>query len=154
LWIEVLTCLPATSEPRWRSAAPSVAWSVAAGALGLLAYSVPGAARWRAALWIAIAVLSHWILDVLVHRPEMPLAGVASPKLGFGLWDDIPVALAIESLIVIAGLALFLTGGGRTSCRRGRYARDGDRRAGDLVLHEGSRRQHHRAAVVETGARV
>jgi Sec-independent protein secretion pathway component TatC len=57
---------------------------------------------------IAAAVFSHWILDALVHRPEMPVAGSASAKVGLGLWDRMPIALLIEAAIVVFGLALFL----------------------------------------------
>ena len=85
----------------------SIAWSVLAGAA---AFVCAGNARMRAATIVAAAVLSHWLLDALVHSPEMPLADDASPRVGFGLWNAMPVALAVESAIAAAGLALFLQG--------------------------------------------
>jgi hypothetical protein len=59
---------------------------------------------------VALGVFSHWILDVIVHRPELPLAGAGSPLAGLGLWDRLPIALALETLLLLAGVALYLTG--------------------------------------------
>ena len=69
-------------------------------------------AKWRAAALIAAAVFSHWLLDALVHQPEMPLAGARSIKVGLALCQSMPAALAIESAIVVAGLWLFMPGSG------------------------------------------
>ena len=87
-------------------------WSAFAGCAAVVWYSDSGAARWRIAFLIAAAVFSHWILDVLVHRPELPLAGAASAKVGLGLWDSMPVALGAEAAFVAVGLGLFLPGSG------------------------------------------
>jgi membrane-bound metal-dependent hydrolase YbcI (DUF457 family) len=81
-------------------------WSAAAGMAGL-ASSRSFAIRWRAAVLLALAVFSHWILDVVVHRPELPLAGPASRAVGFGLWDNMPMALILEAAIVAIGVFLF-----------------------------------------------
>ena len=88
----------------------SLAWSGIAGAAGFFCYAHLHAARWRAATLIAAAVFSHWLLDGLVHRPEMPLTDASSVKLGLGLWQTMSVALAVESAIVIVGLLLFVRG--------------------------------------------
>jgi hypothetical protein len=85
------------------------------GLLTSLAWSALAALAWwysnrRAALLLAAAVFSHWVLDALVHRPELPLAGDDSPLVGLGLWDHMPVALLVESVIALAGLWLFLRG--------------------------------------------
>jgi membrane-bound metal-dependent hydrolase YbcI (DUF457 family) len=89
---------------------PSMLWSTLAGTAGLVWYSRLQAARWRAALLLAAAVFSHWLLDALVHQPEMPLAGASSPKVGLGLWHSMPIALVAEAFIVVAGLYLFVSG--------------------------------------------
>jgi len=65
-------------------------------------------AKWRVAACIALAVFSHWLLDALVHVPELPLTGEQSLKVGLGLWGRMPVALAVEALITVLGLGLFL----------------------------------------------
>lgn len=87
--------------------AAAVGWSVLAAALMRFAD-----ARGKAmpALLVAAAVFSHWLLDALVHRPELPLMGAASAKLGLALWDNMPVALAVEAAMVVLGLGLFLPG--------------------------------------------
>ena len=59
---------------------------------------------------MTLAVFSHWLLDVLVHGPEMPLTGEHSARIGLGLWHKLPVALIAEGGLTMAGLALFLRG--------------------------------------------
>jgi hypothetical protein len=63
--------------------------------------------RWgrRTAVVLALMSFSHWILDLIVHRMDMPwLPGNAGnlPRLGFGLWKW-PTAAAIVELILIVG---------------------------------------------------
>ncbi len=69
----------------------SIVWSAAAGAVAL----------------IGVAVLSHWLLDALVHRSELPLAGPGSHPVGLALWNRMPLALALEAALVIVGVYLF-----------------------------------------------
>lgn len=57
---------------------------------------------------VAAAVLSHFVLDWLVHVPEMTVLGAGSRALGLGLWNDMPLALAVESAVTLGGLAIFL----------------------------------------------
>jgi hypothetical protein len=90
--------------------AASLAWSAAAGALTWAATRTWAAERTRASIAVAAAVLSHWVLDALVHVPELPLLGGASPKIGLGLWDHPALALALEIVITLVGLVLFLSG--------------------------------------------
>ena len=85
-------------------------WSTMAGALALRWHSRLDAGRTRLAALVAAAVSSHWLLDALVHRPEMPIAGAASTRVGLGLWNQLPLALAAEGALVVLGLALFLRG--------------------------------------------
>jgi hypothetical protein len=56
--------------PYTHSLAAAVLWAAAAIAL---CKSLPGVGTWRTAAWIGLAVFSHWILDLLVHRPDLPL---------------------------------------------------------------------------------
>jgi hypothetical protein len=74
--------------------------------------------RLRAAVLVAAAVLSHWLLDAMVHAPELPLAGNNSMKLGLGLWNMMPVALVVEAAIAVAGLCLFIAGSGLPRTRK------------------------------------
>lgn len=87
-------------------------WSALAGAVASRLYSRLSGATWRVAILVAAAVFSHWLIDVLVHRPEMPLAGSASTVVGLALWNNMPIALLVEAAIVMVGMWLFLSGSG------------------------------------------
>jgi hypothetical protein len=70
---------------------------------------------------IAIGVVSHWVLDVITHRPDMPLSPWSSRLFGFGLWESVPATIIVESILFIAGIWIY------TRCttardRIGRYA--------------------------------
>jgi len=66
-----------------------------------------GAGR-RAQAVIFVLVLSHWILDAISHRPDMPLWPGRSPLVGLGLWNSIAATLVIEGLLFAAGIALYV----------------------------------------------
>lgn len=87
----------------------AIAWSLLAGMAIFLWYPKLGRAKLRAAVYVGIAVFLHWLLDALVHLPELPIAGGDSTKVGLGLWQIMPVALAAEALITLAGLWLYIT---------------------------------------------
>lgn len=55
----------------------------------------------------AAVVISHWFLDLLVHRPDLTLAG-SPPKLGFGLWNYPLIEMPLEALLVFGSFAWFL----------------------------------------------
>ena len=61
---------------------------------------------WRGALWLAALVLSHWVLDVVAHRPDMP-TWLGGPKLGMGLWNSLPASLAVEFALFGAGAWIY-----------------------------------------------
>ena len=65
-------------------------WSTVAA---LVAWRVWNA---RSALVVGVAVLSHWLLDLLVHAGDLTLAGNGTPHLGFGLWNHPTIEIAIE----------------------------------------------------------
>jgi hypothetical protein len=67
------------------------------------------ATRYRAgALIIGGAVISHWFLDAIVHRPDLPIAPGAAMKVGLGLWNSLGATLAVEGLVFGAGLLIYL----------------------------------------------
>ncbi len=96
--------------PYSHSLAASLGWSILAGALTWVATVGWVGGRGWATVVVAAAVFSHFPLDVLVHIPELPLLGEASPKVGLGLWNQMPVALMLEVLITAGGLLVFLRG--------------------------------------------
>jgi hypothetical protein len=56
---------------------------------------------------IGIAIFSHWVLDFLVHRPDLPLYDDAA-KVGLGIWNYPLIALLLESLLLFGGIFLYL----------------------------------------------
>jgi hypothetical protein len=62
----------------------------------------------RAAAVIAIAVLSHWFLDLVVHHPDLPLAPGTDIRLGFGLWQFTSIALVLELGLFALGAWMYL----------------------------------------------
>lgn len=64
--------------------------------------------RRRAFLVVAAVVVSHFLLDGLVHVAGLPLAGENSPKIGLALWNHMPLELTLETLMAVAGVALYL----------------------------------------------
>ena len=77
--------------------------------------------RWlgaAAAAWaVGAAVASHWLLDWLVHRPDLTLWG-APPKLGLALWNFPALALALELGLLIGSALVCLRGGAIAASRR------------------------------------
>lgn len=104
--------------PYSHSLAGAVVLSIAAAAVWVFANGRARLFAFAPAV-IAATVFSHWLLDFLVHRPELTLWGPASPNVGLGLWDHQPAALVTELAIAAGGLAVFLlrvkSGWGRRS---------------------------------------
>ena len=65
----------------------------------------------RIAALLAAGVLSHWVLDVISHRPDMPVLP-HGPYVGLGLWNSVPGTLAVEMTMFAIGLVLYVRGGG------------------------------------------
>jgi hypothetical protein len=57
-------------------------------------------------LLIALLVVSHWVLDFVTHRPDMPIYP-GGPKVGLGLWNSIPATIGVESLMFAAGVWIY-----------------------------------------------
>jgi hypothetical protein len=62
----------------------------------------------RAAVVIALLVLSHWVLDLVVHRPDLPLYPGTSPLLGFGLWNSVVITVILETTLFFTGLFFYM----------------------------------------------
>ncbi len=52
---------------------------------------------------VGLAVLSHWLLDLVVHRPDLTLAGESTAHVGLGLWNYPVLETSLEVGLVIAG---------------------------------------------------
>ncbi len=92
--------------PYSHGALASAGWTLAAAMLGWISAGPATPRRARLACAIAIAVASHFLLDLVVHVPDLPVAGGDSAKLGLGLWRTMPVALAIELALAAAALVV------------------------------------------------
>jgi hypothetical protein len=81
-----------------------IIWSLAS----LFVYRLlPNVEGMREALLIATAILSHWFLDLLVHRPDLPLYN-DTYKVGFGLWNYPKISFLLEAGLLLAGVILYL----------------------------------------------
>ena len=59
-----------------------------------------------AAIVLAVLVASHWILDYVSHRPDMPIYP-GGPRYGLGLWNSVPGTIAVEGILFIVGAWLY-----------------------------------------------
>lgn len=84
---------------------PLLLWSVIFASVVSLTQRVD---RRKVFLVVAAVALSHFLLDGIVHVAGLPLAGENSPKLGLGLWKHLPLELALETLMTVVGVVLYL----------------------------------------------
>ena len=90
-------------------------YPVSHGLVAVVGWAVlVGGAYWLArgnragAVIVGALVVSHWVLDLLVHRADLPLAGNSSPHVGLGLWNSVAATLMLEAGIFAAGVWLYL----------------------------------------------
>jgi len=86
----------------------SLGWSLAMFMIGWFVWRRIPQQRPACALALAAAVFSHFVLDWLVHIPELPVAGRDSMLLGFGLWQHLPLAWSVETALAAGGAWVFL----------------------------------------------
>jgi membrane-bound metal-dependent hydrolase YbcI (DUF457 family) len=72
----------------------------------------------RGAVWVGCAVASHWVMDWITHRPDLPL-WPGGPRVGLGLWNSVAATFFVEIVLFVAGLWLYL----RDTRPRGRRGR-------------------------------
>ena len=103
--------------PYTHSLVAALLWSLAA----YVAYRAIRAfgASHRAAPLVALAVFSHWVLDLVVHRPDLPLYDNAA-RVGLGLWNYPAPAFLLEIGALFCGMFLYLRSTTATT-RLGRY---------------------------------
>jgi len=101
--ITVMTPLDFVSYPYSHSLFALTLW----GALFALLYFLLQRTGRKAALVIALLVLSHWVLDVLTHRPDMPISLADGTRIGLGLWNFPLPAVLLETLLFALGVWLY-----------------------------------------------
>jgi hypothetical protein len=99
--VTVVTPLDFVSYPYSHSLIADLVWAALFGV-------VYGTLRkdWRGAMWLGALVLSHWVLDVIAHRPDMP-TWPGGPILGAGLWNSLPATLVVEFALFAVGIWIY-----------------------------------------------
>jgi hypothetical protein len=96
------TPLDFVSYPYSHSLVLLVVWGFALGYF----YTAVRRAPTRTALVLAALVVSHWALDFVTHRPDLPIYP-GSRRVGLGLWNSVGATLAIESAMFVVGVATY-----------------------------------------------
>jgi hypothetical protein len=92
-----------TSYPWSHSLAMAIVWGVLFAAVYGLVRKRP-----RDAAIVGALVVSHWLLDWVVHRPDLALFPGDHGRHGMGLWNSLEGSLAIELALFILGIVIFL----------------------------------------------
>jgi hypothetical protein len=100
--LTAVTALDFTNYPYSHSLVALGGWGFALG----VAYYVMRRGVVGAAL-LFFVVLSHWVLDVATHRPDMPLTIGGSARLGLGLWNSIAATVALEGVLFAVGVGVY-----------------------------------------------
>lgn len=61
----------------------------------------------RGALWVGLCVMSHWLLDALSHRPDLPLYPRGDILVGLGLWNSVFGTVLVEGTMFVAAVILY-----------------------------------------------
>jgi hypothetical protein len=95
-----VTPLDFISYPYTHSLLAAVLWAAAFGLIyrAITRYTTGG-------IVVAFGVLSHWVLDAVSHRPDMPL-WPGGPKVGLGLWYSVPATVVVEVALLALGVWL------------------------------------------------
>jgi membrane-bound metal-dependent hydrolase YbcI (DUF457 family) len=61
----------------------------------------------KSAIILGLCVMSHWLLDLLVHRPDLPISPISDLKVGFGLWYSLYATIIIETAFFLIGICMY-----------------------------------------------
>lgn len=62
----------------------------------------------REAVIVGLVVLSHWFLDLVMHRPDLLLVPGGGPSFGLGLWNSVAGTLVVETALFAVALSVYL----------------------------------------------
>jgi len=97
------TSLDFTDYPISHSLSAVLGWGILVGGLYWIIR------RYARGAWIVgAAVVSHWVLDLIVHRPDLPVFPAAGPRVGLGLWNSLPATLVVEFALFAVGITLYV----------------------------------------------
>lgn len=97
------TPLDFVSYPYSHSLVAAAVWA----AVFALAYRALRHSAWAVALTLAGLVLSHWVLDAISHRPDLPLTIRGGARVGLGLWSSVPATVLVEGLLFAIGVGVY-----------------------------------------------
>ena len=89
--------------PLSHSLLTAVAWSVVVGGIY---YLIKRDAKTATILYLV--VLSHWVLDFITHRPDLPLIPWSEVNVGLGLWNSVGLTIIVELGLFFAGVAMYV----------------------------------------------
>jgi len=97
-----MTPLIFTDYPWTHSLITGIGWAV------LFAMLYWGVSRYsRGAIVVGVLVISHWVLDFVVHAPDLPIYPGGGPKFGLGLWNQPIITIGIESFMLAIGILIY-----------------------------------------------
>lgn len=97
-----VTPLDFASYPLSHSLLLVIAWGVLFGIIYWLVR------RYRVGAFVAAAcVVSHWLLDVIVHRPDLPITPAGAARVGLGMWSSLPATLVLEVSLLAVGVIIY-----------------------------------------------
>ena len=76
-------------------------------ALFAIGYRIARKASWSDSIVVGLAVLSHWVLDFITHRPDLPL-WPRGPLVGLGLWNSIAGTVLVEVALFAIALGVYM----------------------------------------------
>jgi hypothetical protein len=94
--------------PYSHSLVATLLWSGLVALIVLIAPLKSSLPKSKAVLVMATAVLSHFILDAIVHNPDLDLLGNSVYKIGLGLWNYASTSYLVEAIMLIIGLLICL----------------------------------------------
>jgi len=62
----------------------------------------------RGAVVVGLLVMSHWFLDLIVHRPDLPLSPGSNVRVGLGLWSSLAGTVVVELFVFAVGVVIYL----------------------------------------------
>ena len=95
----------------------SIIWSVIFGAVAFIFFQDR-----RTCIILSLLLFNHWVLDFIVHPPDLPLILEGSTNLGLGLWTSGPgliISIVLELALLAAGIAIYIIWRKREKQRQG-----------------------------------
>ena len=100
----IVTPLDFTSYPISHSFLGVLFWSMLVGGIYFLLKKDK-----RTSIILGLLVMSHWVLDLISHRPDLPVVPGIDWFVGLGLWYSLPATIIVEGSIFAIGIYFYLT---------------------------------------------